>query len=168
MRRARCEAFWRLLHLLGGPGGRVSTIRSCRSADFGAVFELLRQHWPEEMFREPALRGVFERGLASPRQRYVCAEFDSRVVGFGSLTVKSSLRHEGAIGHVDELVVDHNHRCRGIATLLMQRIEELAVAIGCRQLQLDCAFHRKEAHTFYRERRFERRALLFAKALREI
>lgn len=143
-------------------------IRSCRSEDFGVVFELLRQHWPDESFREPALRGVFERGLASPRQRYLCAELDSRVVGFGSLTVKSSLRHEGAIGHVDELVVDGNHRCRGIATLLIQRIEELALAIGCRHLELDCAFHRKEVHAFYQERRFERRALLFAKALREI
>ena len=145
----------------------MSTIRSCRAEDFGAVFELLRQHWPEQMFCEAALRGVFERGLASPRQRYLCAELDSRVVGFASLTVKSCLRHEGTVGHVDELVVDVNHRCRGIATLLMQRIEEVAVAIGCRHLQLDCAFHRRETHAFYQERRFERRALLFSKALRE-
>src|SRR5207237_9012910 len=111
MRRARCEAFWRLLHLLGGPGGRVSTIRSCRSEDFGAVFELLRQHWSEEMFREPALRGVFERGLASPRQRYVCGAFDSRVVGFGSLAGERRLRHEGAVGRVAELLVDPNPGC---------------------------------------------------------
>ena len=142
-------------------------IRSCCSDDFSAVVELLRQHWPDEEFRDALLRGAFERGLASPRQRYLCAELDSRVVGFASLTLKASLRHEGAIGHVDELMVDRDHRCRGIATLLMQRIEELALAVGCTRLELDSAFHRKEVHAFYEQRQFARRALLFSKPLRE-
>ena len=47
----------------------------------------------------------------------------------------------------------------------MRRIEELAVGVGCRRLELDSAFHFKEAHAFYEQRRFERRALLFSKAL---
>ena len=127
----------------------MPSIRGCCSEDFTGIVELLRQHWPDEEVRETSLRGVFERGLASPRQRYICAELDSRVVGFGSLTLKNSLRQEGTVGHVDELVVDRDHRCRGIATLLMQRI----------------AFHFKDAHAFYEQRRFERRALLFSKAL---
>jgi len=143
----------------------VPSIRGCCSEDFTGIVELLRQHWPDEEVRETSLRGVFERGLASPRQRYICAELDSRVVGFGSLTLKNSLRQEGTVGHVDELVVDRDHRCRGIATLLMQRIEELAVGVGCGRLELDSAFHFKEAHAFYEQRRFERRALLFSKAL---
>ena len=144
----------------------MATIRSCRLEDFPAVLELLRQHWPNEVFNESTLRGVFQRGLLSPRQRYVCAEIDARVVGFASLTLKTSLRQEGTIGHLDELVVDRNHRCHGIATLLVQRVEELALAVGCRHLELDSAFHRKEVHAFYEQRQFERRALLFSKALR--
>jgi len=148
-------------------GTFVPRIRSCCSDDFGAVVRLLRQHWPDEEFRDAPLRGAFERGLASPRQRFLCAELDSHVVGFASLTLKSSLRHEGAIGHVDELMVDPDHRCRGIATLLMQRIEEVALAVGCTQLELDAAFHRKETHAFYEQRQFARRALLFSKPLRE-
>ena len=143
----------------------MPSIRGCCSEDFTGVVALLRQQWPGEEVREASLRSVFERGLTSPRQRYICAEFDSRVVGFGSLTLKNSLRQEGNVGHVDELVVDRDHRCRGIATLLMQRIEELAVGVGCRQLELDSAFHFKEAHAFYEQRRFERRALLFSKPL---
>jgi GNAT superfamily N-acetyltransferase len=131
------------------------------------VLRLLRQHWPDEEFRDAQLRGAFERGLASPRQRYLCAELDSRVVGFASLTMNSSLRHEGAIGHVDDLMVDREHRCHGIATLLMQRIEELALAVGCTRLELDSAFHRKEVHAFYEQRQFARRALLFSKPLRD-
>jgi GNAT superfamily N-acetyltransferase len=144
----------------------VPTIRNCRSDDFGAVVALLRFQWPETAFGEVQLRGLFERALVSPRQRYLCAEVQGQVVGFGSLTIKTSLR-EGAVGYVDEMVVDPKHRCQGIATLLMQRLEDLAVASGCSHLHLDAAFHRKETHAFYEQRRFERRALLFSKELRE-
>jgi len=140
-------------------------IRVCRSQDFGAVAALLRQHWPEDGGHEPPSRDVFERALGSPRQRFLCAEIDARLVAFASLTVKSSLRHQGGIGYVDELAVDREHRCSGIATMLLQRIEEVAVAAGCSRLELDAAFHRKEAHAFYEQRKFERRALLFSKVL---
>jgi GNAT superfamily N-acetyltransferase len=145
----------------------MAKIRICRSDDFVGVAELLKQQqWPSEGCGDAPVRGDFERGLASPRQRFLCAEIDSRVVAFASLTLKSSLR-EGSVGYVDELVVDREHRCRGIATLLMQRIEEIALAAGCSRLELDAAFHRKETHAFYEQHRFERRALLFSKPLRE-
>jgi len=144
----------------------VPTIRNCRSDDFGAVVALLQLHWPEAVFGQSQLRSLFERALISPRQRYLCAEVEGQVVGFGSLTIKTSLR-EGSIGYVDEMVVDPKNRGQGIATLLMQRLEDLAVASGCSHLHLDAAFHRKETHAFYEQRRFERRALLFSKELRE-
>jgi len=139
-------------------------IRRCSRADLPAVVDLFRQHWSGIEVREPHLRDAYERGLASPRQRYVCAEIDSRVVGFGALTLNHSLQY-GALGRVDELVVDRDYGCRGIATRLMQTIEELAAAAGCTRLELDCAFHRKDEHSFYEQRHFERRALLFSKQL---
>ena len=141
-------------------------IRICRSDDFSGVVELLKQQWPSGSDGERLARDHFDRALASPRQRFLCAEIESRLVAFASLTLKSSLR-EGAVGCVDELVVDRDHRCRGIATQLMQRIEEVAVAAGCSRLEMDAAFHRKETHAFYEQHRFERRALLFSKPLRE-
>lgn len=127
--------------------------------------DLFRQDWPRAEVREVALRDAFERGLASPRQRYLCAEIGARVVGFGSLTLNHSLRETGPIGRLDELVVDRDHRCQGIATLLLQAIEGLAVDVGCSRLELDSAFHRKDEHAFYEQRRYERSALLFSKQL---
>jgi len=143
----------------------VPDIRRCCAEDFPAIVHLFRQHWPGTEVQEEAFRDAFERGLASPRQRYLCAEMDSRIVGFGSLTLRNSLRQEGPVGHVDELIVDRDYRCRGVSTVLMQRIEELAIKIGCSRLELDCDFHHKDAHAFYQQRRFERRALLFSKQL---
>src|SRR5207245_10369066 len=94
-------AEWDLLlpHLVRALGGsRVATIRSCGSEDFPAVLDLLRQHWPNEVFDEATLRGVFGRGLLSPRQRYVCAELRSRVVGFAALPLKTGLTQDGTLG----------------------------------------------------------------------
>ncbi len=129
-------------------GGLVPSIRRCSRGDFPAVVDLLRQQWPLPGARESALRDAYERGLASPRQRYLCAELDARVVGFGSLTLTSNLRQDGPVGRLDELVVDRDYRCRGIATSLMRAIEELAAGVGCTRLELDCDFHRKDEHAF--------------------
>jgi len=145
--------------------GPVPSIRRCARRDLSAIVDLFQQDWPRVEVREPDLRDAFEHGLASPRQRYVCAEVDSRVVGFGSLTLNHSLRRAGPVGRVDDLVVDRDHRCRGIATRLLQAIEELAIGAGCGRLELGCAFHRKDEHAFFEQRRYERSALLFSKQL---
>ena len=143
----------------------VPSIRRCARGDLPAVVDLFRQDWPCAEAPEARFRDRFERGLASPRQRYLCAEVDSRVVGFGSLTLNHSLRQAGPVGRLDDLVVDRDYRCRGVATLLVQAIEEIAVGAGCSRLDLDCAFHRKDEHAFFEQRRYERRALLFSKTL---
>ncbi len=146
-------------------GKSVPSIRRCSRGDFPAIVDLLRQQWPVEADHGGALRDAYERGLASPRQRYLCAEIDSRVVGFGSLTLNNTLRQGGPVGRLDELVVDRDYRCRGVASSLMQAIEELAVRVGCTRFELDCEFHRKDEHAFFEQRQFERRALLFSKRL---
>jgi GNAT superfamily N-acetyltransferase len=89
----------------------------------------------------------------------------SAKIGFGSLTLKNNLWQEGYVGHVDELVVDSTHRSRGVGTLLLNQIIELARRKGCRRVELDSAFHRKEAHMFYEQHGFENRAFLFSRVL---
>ncbi|HYV67316.1 MAG TPA: GNAT family N-acetyltransferase [Myxococcales bacterium] len=145
--------------------GLLPTIRRCSRGDLPAVVDLFRQDWPGAEAQEAPLYDAFERGLASPRQRYLCAEVDSRVVGFGSLTLNHSLRQGGPVGRLEDLVVDRNYRCQGIATRLLQAIEAIAIGAGCSRLDLDCAFHRKEEHAFFEQRRYERKALLFSKQL---
>jgi GNAT superfamily N-acetyltransferase len=69
------------------------------------------------------------------------------------------------LGHVDELVVDSNHRGRGIGTQLLKHLVTYAQQKGCRRVELDSAFHRLEAHKFYKQQGFEDRALLFSRVL---
>lgn len=140
-------------------------IRQCRAEDFDEVAELLRQLWPDKPIDLPSLRPVFERALVSDSQKYICAAENGKVVGFGSLTIKNNLWQQGSICHIDELVVDNAYRHRGVGTQILQQLIGIAKEKGCRRIELDSAFHRKEAHQFYERLGFENRAFLFSKVL---
>jgi len=140
-------------------------IRPCNVGDFNGVLRLLHQLWPNKEINSVSTKIVFERGLAADSQRYVCAEENGKVIGFGSLTIKNNLWQQGYICHVDELVVDDSYQHHGIGTQILQRLIVIARDIGCRRIELDSAFHRKEAHQFYEKMGFENRAFLFSKSL---
>jgi len=140
-------------------------IRRCNVGDFDAVLRLLRQLWPDKQLDAAQLRVVYEQVLTSDSQFYLCAIEDENLVGFGSLSVRSSLWEAGCLGHIDELVVDEMHRQRGIGTRLLLALIELAKENGCGRIELDSAFHRAAAHKFYESQGFENRAYLFSKPI---
>lgn len=141
------------------------TVRAPLPEDFDRILLLLHQLWPDKELHRDELYGVFMKGLDDKRQRYLVAASQGIIVGFASLTIKNSLWMEGNLGHVDELVVDKNHRDRGIGTLLLESIIDLAKEHKCRRVELDSAFLRKDAHKFYESLGFEKRAFLFSKKL---
>jgi len=143
----------------------VVEIRSCHAEDFDDVVKLLHQLWPDKEIDLPSLKIVFDRGLASESQKYICAVEEGKVIGFGSLTIKNNLWQEGYICHVDELVVDDVYRQKGTGTKILQRLIDAAGEKNCRRIELDSAFHRREAHKFYEKLGFENRAFLFSKVL---
>jgi ribosomal protein S18 acetylase RimI-like enzyme len=140
-------------------------IRQCRAEHFDAVVQLLRQLWPERPLDLASLQAVFDKAIVSESQVYLCAIEGEAVVGFGSLTIKNNLWHEGYLGHIDELIVESAFRGRGIGTQLLDKLLDAAQRRGCRRVELDSAFHRKQAHEFYARQGFESRALLFSKVL---
>lgn len=86
-------------------------------------------------------------------------------MGFASLSVKDSLWQGGGVGYIEELVVDEKSRVQGIGTKLLEHAIALARENGCRRIELDSAFHRKDTHRFYERLGFESRAFLFSKGL---
>ena len=140
-------------------------MRPCGTTDFEGVLALLRQLWPNKTLDSESLRKVYERALASDRQVYLSAGCDGRIVGFGSLSIKSNLWNEAFVGFVDEMVVDEAHRGRGIGTQILDHLISWARDRGCNRIELDSAFHRKDAHAFYERRGFQSRAYLFSKLL---
>ncbi len=90
-------------------------IRECKAKDFDGVVALLGQLWPGKQLDPVSLRCVYDRSLASDRQVYLCAESGQRVVGFGSLTIKSNLWSESFVGYVDEMIVEEGTKVEVLA-----------------------------------------------------
>jgi glucosamine-phosphate N-acetyltransferase len=137
--------------------------RECTIDDFDRILPLFDQLWPDQPLNDAIMRQVFENGICSEHQYYLCVEADERIVGFCSLTVKNNLWQQGNLGHIDELVVDEPFRRRGIGKELLNRIIQIAEEKGCMRIELDSAFNRTKAHDFYEKNEFKKRALLFSR-----
>jgi ribosomal protein S18 acetylase RimI-like enzyme len=141
-------------------------IRKSTIEDFEQVYVLLPQLWPDAKLNKNKLRLSFKRALNSEHQHYLCAVDKKEVIiGFCSLSMRSSLWQQGSIAHIDEIIVDQEYRGRGIGTQLMTKAMKIADKIGCARIELESAFHRKQAHDFYKRLGFENRAYLFSKNL---
>ena len=140
-------------------------IRSCKLDDFASIFSLFKQLWPNLELDYAGLYAVYARALSSEVQHLIVGVQEDRIVGFCSLSLKNNFWKPGCIGNVDELVVDENYRGQGIGKKLINRIEEIAISNQCKQIELDSAFHRKEAHHFYESIGYKSRAYLFTKSL---
>jgi len=133
-------------------------IRACRPADWPGVLTLLRQLWPDRQLNAMAMRAAFRRGLRSRDRVYLCAAVGIRVVGFGSFSMSQNLWQSGfSGGHVDELVVDEQHRGGGIGGQLLERLVATARRRGCQVVELESAGHRVRAHGFYERHGFRPR-----------
>jgi GNAT superfamily N-acetyltransferase len=147
------------------PVDKMIAVRPAVGADFPHVLRLLRQLWPDKPMDPAALEAVFNRAVATPNRYYFLAAEGENAVGLISMTIKDNLWQEGLLAWLDELVVDADHRRLGIGTRLIEHVISLAREKGCRRIELDSAFHRRQAHVFYDRLGFGSRALLFSKTL---
>ena len=138
-------------------------IRNARRKDFDAVVSLLTQLWPGKSVNPKNLVRTLDRMVFSDNTELLCAERDGRIVGFASLATLSNLWQEGLILYLTTMIVDEQHRRSGIGKLFMERILEIARDKGCAKIELESAFNRIEAHSFYEKMGFEKRAYFFSK-----
>lgn len=138
-------------------------IRPVVKGDIDSILLLLQQLWPKKKIHLHQIQSLIQQQLLSRNHHLVVAEQQNRVVGFGSLSRKINLWTEGMLGHIDELVVDDREQQRGIGTIILNYIIEMGLQLGCRRIELDSAYHRKQAHQFYQRKGFVNRAILFSK-----
>jgi GNAT superfamily N-acetyltransferase len=140
----------------------VLTIRDGRAGDVAAIAELLRQlGYPAD---EAAVRGRLER-LAASGDRVLVAAADGRVVGLATLHVSPSIEHDDPAGKLTALVVDQDHRGRGVGRALVEAMESEARARGCAVFFLTTAERRGDAHAFYERVGLEYTGRRYAKTL---
>ena len=139
------------------------TIRPARVDDAAAVSRLMAQLGYDIAPADAAAR--LPRILSRPDHRFLVAD-DGAIVGWIHASLSEHIDAETCV-LIEGLVVDRQHRGRGIGRQLLGHVEEWARASGCALVRLRSTDARTEAHKFYERLGYRRikTQFSFAKAV---
>lgn len=125
-------------------------LREMRWWDIDPVFELEKDLFPEDAWS----RGMFWSELAHSRgagatRRYVVAEEDGKLVGYGGLVAS------GEVGDVQTIAVDRDHWGTGLGATLLTELLRAATAFECAEVLLECRVDNVRAQKLYERFGFE-------------
>lgn len=72
------------------------------------------------------------------------------IVGMGTLIVYHKLS-KGVVGLIEDVVVDSSHQKKGVATMLMRQLIDVAKARGLASIRLTSNNERSDAHRLYKK-----------------
>ncbi|MET7849122.1 ribosomal protein S18-alanine N-acetyltransferase [Streptomyces avermitilis] len=118
--------------------------------DIDPVFELEKDLFPEDAWS----RGMFWSELAHSRgagatRRYVVAEEDGKIVGYGGLVAS------GDVGDVQTIAVDRANWGTGLGATLLTELLRAATAFECAEVLLECRVDNVRAQKLYERFGFE-------------
>jgi ribosomal protein S18 acetylase RimI-like enzyme len=142
-------------------------IRRSAGSDFYSVMGLFRQLWPTKPLDEAKTKQVFFRSIEDETNVLLSAEIDDRVIGFGSMVILNNFWQESYIGYVTTLIVHEEARNQGIGRRILSELIINAEVRDCSAIELDSGFQREQAHKFYENFGFHRRAFLFSKEIKK-
>jgi ribosomal-protein-alanine N-acetyltransferase len=122
----------------------ITTIRPMGAADIPTVAAL-----EQVLFTDPWSENAFHEELSAAGHRYLVAEEDGAVVGYGGLLVV------GEDTHVVTLGVAPDAQRRGLGTRLMVALVEEALSAGSSHLTLEVRVSNEAAQRLYRRFGFE-------------
>ncbi len=138
-------------------------IRPATEHDIPAMAELLHELFAIEADFKPDFavqcRGLFLL-LGRENARIFVAEIQGQVVGMCTVQILISTAMGCAVGTVEDVVVDIEHRGKGIGGALLQALEEWAGEMGLARLQLLADRNNHPALGFYRRQGWQRTNLI--------
>ena len=124
------------------------TVRPATVDDAGAVARLMLQLGYE--LSPLDARPRLERILSRFDHRFLIADVDGDVAGWIHASLSEHIDAETCV-LVEGLVVDREHRRKGIGAALLQHAEEWGRSHGCSLVRLRSTATRTKAHKFYRD-----------------
>lgn len=80
-------------------------------------------------------------------------EKDNKIIVMGTLLIEKKLIHNlGLVGHIEDIVVDKNHRGKKLGNLIINLLKDIAKDIGCYKVILNC---NEKVVGFYKKLGFE-------------
>lgn len=116
------------------------TVRPMHGGDLEEVTALERA-----TFHQPWGEEIFQAELAAPGRRYLTAEHEGEVIGYGGLMLV------GEDAHITTLAAVRPASVPAVGSRLMLSLIEAALAGGARQLTLEVRASNRAAQDFYRK-----------------
>ena len=124
-------------------------IRNLELSDMASLAKLNRHFWNEES-DVGELEKKFRDLQNNPSYIFLCAAEDGELIGSIMGIVCDELYGTcKPFLVVENMVVDHDHRRKGVARLLFEELEKQSIAKGCRYAILVTDTERKGACMFY-------------------
>ncbi len=147
----------------------MTEIRQARESDLSHILELydelsiITTHAEQDSsISLDNYRRVFAEISGNPRRELLVAEYDGDVVGTVALYIIPNLSHSATpYALVENLVVNHKYRRKGIGKRLMEYTIARARQERCHRIELCSDKRRREAHRLYRSMGFEASAYGF-------
>ena len=140
-------------------------IRNATIEDFGKVYPLFEQLWPNKALNRTELNKVFDRGITSETDVLLCAVLVNKIIGFCAYAIVNNLWQEGYISYIYAMVIDEKYRGKGFGSKLLNEAIDKSKQQGMKRVELDSGFQREKGHQFYTKLGFENRAYLFSLTL---
>ena len=88
---------------------------------------------------------------------YIYKNYEEIPIGIITLIIEQKLIHSGqCVGHIEDLVVDHKYKNKGIASELINHCVKIAKDNNCYKVILDC---KEELIPFYNKNNFKQQGV---------
>lgn len=137
-------------------------IRRAIESDVTFVYDFLCE-LEEEIFDFNAFREIFNRNLINPDCHYFLAFDAAKCVGYASVHAQWLLHHCGKVGEIQEMFVIADYRSKGVGSLLVQEVMQVAERENFKILEVTANKKRLDTHRFYQRKGLESTHFKFVK-----
>jgi N-acetylglutamate synthase-like GNAT family acetyltransferase len=140
----------------------VAQVRRAELSDIDSLVQLCEQLGYEVEAGE--VKNRLSDLLEDPQSDVIVAETD-KVAGLATIYYVPTLHEAGPWARITAVVVDENERGAKVGSALVEAAESAAREQGCSRIEATSAFHRENAHRFYKQHGYEQVAAHFLKRL---
>jgi len=139
-------------------------LRECAESDVRDVYDLVCELKESELDYR-GFEAAFGDKINDKTMRCILAAEGGKAIGFLSLNIDYQLHHAAKVATIEELVVNAEHRGRGVGGLLLESAVQHAKDAKCDVIELTSGIARERAHKFYIKNGFAKSSLKFVMGL---
>jgi ribosomal protein S18 acetylase RimI-like enzyme len=125
-------------------------VRDAEAADAPALVRLIGELAGGFEQTHPLTEEYARECLAFPGSGALLAEVEGETIGLLSYSVRPDLFHAAPSCTIDELVVEHAHRGRGVGSALLGEVLRRAATLGCIEVSVTVMPDNQDAQRLYR------------------